>query len=155
MCLSVRHMTHSPTITRTICVRSSLFTLTSFERILLRARQRLTQRIHKLARRTGMRGASGLAIFETWDCHGACQPKPFSHVHIVLPRVSNTAKPGAPADPSAWRYSNHSQTVVIRRYRKPIRAGPITYEMAILRQLFFNSAAALLLHGHSDHVSSV
>jgi hypothetical protein len=79
-----------------------------------------------------MRGASGLAIFETWDCHGACQPKPFSHVHIVLPRVSNTAKPGAPADPSAWRYSNHSQTVVIRRY-----------------------PAALLLHGHSDHVSSV
>jgi hypothetical protein len=27
--------------------------LTSFERILLRARQRLTQRIHKLARRSG------------------------------------------------------------------------------------------------------
>src|SRR5215471_11198494 len=40
---------NSPTITRTICVRRSLFTLTSFERILLRAQQPLTQRIHKLA----------------------------------------------------------------------------------------------------------
>src|SRR5580692_1672995 len=40
---------NSPTITRTICVRCSLFILTSFERILLRAQQRLTQRIHELA----------------------------------------------------------------------------------------------------------
>src|SRR5271170_6000190 len=41
----------SPTITRTICVRRSLFTWTSFERIFLRAQQRLTQRIHKLSHR--------------------------------------------------------------------------------------------------------
>src|SRR5208282_2641603 len=42
---------NSPTITRTICVRRCLFILTPLERILLRARQRVTQRIHKLAQR--------------------------------------------------------------------------------------------------------
>src|ERR1700722_18319852 len=47
----MRDRLSSPTMTRTICVRRSLFTLTSFERSLMRAQQRLTQRIHKLAYR--------------------------------------------------------------------------------------------------------
>src|SRR6266567_5041760 len=49
----MRARLNSPTTTRTICVRRSLFTLTSFERILLRAQQPLTQRTHKVAHRKG------------------------------------------------------------------------------------------------------
>src|SRR6516162_8089962 len=78
---------NSPTITRTICVRRSLFTLTSFERILLRAQQPLTQRIHKVAHRKGRtKSAKTLLIHRVEILHNqlsstgdnAHRPVPFS-----------------------------------------------------------------------------
>src|ERR1700722_9493101 len=82
----MRDRFNSPTMTRTICVRRSLFTLTSFERSLKRAQQRLTQRIHKLAHRKAKKICNAAADPSRADTQTTvnCREQAFSQVIRLL-----------------------------------------------------------------------